>query len=86
MPRVLLITNPAAARTDARAVLAVRDTLRRAGWRVEVLATAAPGDARRFATEAATEGHGGVRRPPVGWAGTARPCRWRPGSWGAESR
>ena len=58
MPRVLLITNPAAARTDARAVLTVRDTLRAAGWRVEVLATAGPGDARRFATEAA-EDHGG---------------------------
>jgi len=59
MPRVLLITNPAAARTDARAVLTVRDTLRAGGWRVEVLATAGPGDARRFATEAAAEGHGG---------------------------
>lgn len=59
MPRVLLITNPAAARTDARAVLSVRDTLRAAGWRVEVLATAAPGDARRFATEAAQERNGG---------------------------
>jgi len=59
MPRVLLITNPAAARTDARAVLTVRDTLRAGGWRVEVLATAGPGDARRFATEAAAEDHGG---------------------------
>ena len=59
MPRVLLITNPAAARTDAQAVLAVRDTLRAGGWRVEVLATAGPGDARRFATEAAAEDHGG---------------------------
>ena len=59
MPRVLLITNPAAARTDARAVLAVRDTLRAGGWRVEVLATAGPGDARRFAAEAAGEDHGG---------------------------
>lgn len=74
MPRVLLITNPAAARTDARAVLAVRDTLRRAGWRVEVLATAAPGDARRFATEAAGEGrgHGGFDALlSVGGDGTA---------------
>lgn len=59
MPRVLLITNPAAARTDARAVLSVRDTLRGAGWRVEVLATAAPGDARRFASEAAAESRNG---------------------------
>jgi len=72
VPRVLLITNPAAARTDARAVLAVRDTLRAGGWRVEVLATAAPGDARRFATEAAAEGHGGFDALlSVGGDGTA---------------
>lgn len=72
MPRVLLITNPAAARTDARAVLSVRDTLRGAGWRVEVLATAGPGDARRFATEAAAEGQGGFDALlAVGGDGTA---------------
>ena len=72
MPRVLLITNPAAARTDARAVLSVRDILRGAGWRVEVLATAAPGDARRFATEAAAEGQGGFDALlSVGGDGTA---------------
>jgi diacylglycerol kinase (ATP) len=52
MARALLIANPAAARTDARAVTAVRDTLRRGGWAVEVLATAQRGDARRFAREA----------------------------------
>jgi diacylglycerol kinase (ATP) len=50
--RALLITNPAAARTDARAVTAIRETLRGGGWDVEVLATAAPGDARRFAATA----------------------------------
>jgi len=72
MARVLLITNPAAARTDARAVLSVRDTLRSGGWRVEVLATAAPGDARRFATEAAAEGHSGFDALlSVGGDGTA---------------
>ena len=72
MPRVLLITNPAAARTDARAVLSVRDTLRSGGWRVEVLATAAPGDARRFASEAAREGAGGFDALlAVGGDGTA---------------
>jgi len=48
----LLITNPAAARTDARAVTAIRETLRGGGWDVEVLATLGPRDARRFATEA----------------------------------
>ena len=52
MTRALLITNPAAARTDARAVTAIRETLRRGGWDVEVLATLGPRDARRFAEEA----------------------------------
>ena len=52
MTRALLITNPAAARTDARAVTAIRETLRGGGWDVEVLATLGPRDARRFATEA----------------------------------
>ncbi len=52
MTRALLITNPAAARTDARAVTTVRDTLRAGGWTVEVLATMRPGDARRFAQDA----------------------------------
>jgi diacylglycerol kinase family enzyme len=52
----LLVTNPAAARTDARAVTAVRETLRSGGWDVEVLATLGPRDARRFATEAREQG------------------------------
>ncbi len=56
MARALLIANPAAARTDARAVTTVRDTLRRGGWTVEVLATARAGDARRFAREAHAQG------------------------------
>jgi len=56
MTRALLIANPAAARTDARAVTAIRDTLRRGGWTVEVRATARPGDARRFAREALEQG------------------------------
>jgi diacylglycerol kinase family enzyme len=56
MTRALLITNPAAARTDARAVTAIRDTLRRGGWSVDVLATTQAGDARRFAAEARIQG------------------------------
>src|SRR5438876_633663 len=56
MTRALLIANPAAARTDARAVTAIRDTLRRGGWTVEVRATAQAGDARRFAREATEQG------------------------------
>jgi YegS/Rv2252/BmrU family lipid kinase len=56
MPRALLITNPAAARTDARALTAVREALRHAGWTVEVAATAKPGDARRLAVRGREEG------------------------------
>lgn len=56
MTRALLIANPAAARTDARAVTTIRDTLRRGGWTVEVRATAQAGDARRFAREATEQG------------------------------
>jgi diacylglycerol kinase (ATP) len=47
--RALLITNPAAARTQPRAVDSVMRTLRAAGWQAEVLATGGPGDARRLA-------------------------------------
>ena len=56
MTRALLITNPAAARTDARALGAIRDTLRGGGWSVEVQATTQDGDARRFAREARDQG------------------------------
>ncbi len=56
MTHALLITNPAAARTDARAVAAIRDTLRGGGWTVDVLATHAAGDARRFAEQAKGQG------------------------------
>jgi len=56
MARALLITNPAAARTDARALTAVREALRHAGWNVDVAATARPGDARRLALRGRDEG------------------------------
>ncbi len=49
MATALLITNPAAARTEPLAVNVVRDALRAAGWRTELLATGGPGDARRLA-------------------------------------
>ena len=49
MPRVLLITNPAAARTRPAPVDAVMRTFAAAGWSAEVLATGGPGDARRLA-------------------------------------
>ena len=56
MARALLITNPAAARTQQRAVAAVMRTLAGAGWSAEVLATGGPGDARRLAAYGVAEG------------------------------
>jgi diacylglycerol kinase (ATP) len=53
--RVLLITNPAAARTEMVMVRAVEETLTRGGWEVDVRATGGDGDARRFAAEAVTD-------------------------------
>ncbi|HEU4524908.1 MAG TPA: diacylglycerol kinase family protein, partial [Gemmatimonadales bacterium] len=56
MSRALLITNPAAARTQQRAVEAVMRVMRGAGWTAEVLATGGPGDARRIAEYGVSEG------------------------------
>ncbi|MBA3260843.1 MAG: diacylglycerol kinase family lipid kinase [Gemmatimonadales bacterium] len=56
MIRALLITNPAAARTQARAVEAVMRTLRAGGWEAEVLATGGPGDAKRLAEYGVAQG------------------------------
>jgi YegS/Rv2252/BmrU family lipid kinase len=50
--RALLISNPAAARTEDVTLKAVTEVLRRGGWTVEVRATGGAGDARRFAMEA----------------------------------
>ena len=49
MARALLITNPAAARTQPLGITIVRDALKAAGWMTEVLATGGAGDARRLA-------------------------------------
>jgi YegS/Rv2252/BmrU family lipid kinase len=54
--RALVITNPAAARTQPNAVSAVMRELRAAGWEAEVLATGGPGDARRLAEYGVAEG------------------------------
>ena len=56
MARALLITNPAAARTQQRAVAVVMQTLAAAGWSAEVLATGGPGDARRLAEYGVAQG------------------------------
>ncbi len=60
MTRALLISNPAAARTDERAITAVRDVLRGGGWVVELAVTAAAGDARRLAERGRDEGFDAV--------------------------
>jgi YegS/Rv2252/BmrU family lipid kinase len=49
VPRAVLITNPAAARTAPTAVNAILGALRGAGWEVEALATGGPGDAMQLA-------------------------------------
>ena len=56
MPRVLLITNPAAARTRPRSVDAIVRTLDGAGWETELMATGGPGDARRLAAYGVAQG------------------------------
>lgn len=91
MTRALLITNPAAARIDAQAVTAVRETLRSGGWQVEVLATAGRRDARRFAAEVGQQGfdlavaYGGdgtAMQVAVGLAGSGIPLGIVPGGTG----
>ena len=65
MTRALLITNPFAARADARAVTAILKILGRGGWNVDLRTIKGPGDARRIAEESRAEGfdvmvsHGG---------------------------
>ena len=51
MTRVLVITNPAAARTRPQSVDAVMRTIEAAGWQAELVATTGPGDARRLSAE-----------------------------------
>lgn len=60
MTRVLLISNPVAARTDVRAIAAVRDVLHGGGWTVELAVTTAAGDARRLAQRGRDEGFDAV--------------------------
>ncbi len=56
MPRVLLIANPNAARTQAATVRGIESVITGAGWQLEVQATGGPGDARRMAEEGVTDG------------------------------
>lgn len=91
MTRALVITNPAAARTEANAVRAVLDALRSGGWRVDVLATHGPADARRFAGEAVADGYdvvvsyggdGTAMQIAAALAGTGVPLGLVPGGTG----
>src|SRR3970282_191787 len=56
MPRVLLITNPAAARCDPDVVRVVCSVLERAGWEVDVVGTTRPGHAGELAAGAVRDG------------------------------
>jgi diacylglycerol kinase (ATP) len=56
MPRTLLITNPAAARTDPRVVRTVRRVLRGEGWQVDIEKTKHTGHAAELAAEGVRAG------------------------------
>src|SRR5258706_4156486 len=78
MTRALLITNPFAARADARAVTAILEILGRGGWNVDLKTISGPGDARRIAEESLGAGvdvlisHGGDGTAMQVAAGLAR--------------
>jgi YegS/Rv2252/BmrU family lipid kinase len=56
MARVLLITNPVAARTDPKAVRTVSTVLAGEGWEVDVVGTTRPGHAAELAAEGVRDG------------------------------
>ena len=56
MARVLLITNPMAARTDPEVVRTVSTVLGREGWDVDVVGTTRPGHAADLAAEGVRDG------------------------------
>ncbi len=91
MTRALIITNPAAARTDRIVVRAVADTLSAGGWTVELRATTGPGDARRFAADAVRDrmdvvtvfgGDGTTMQAAAALVGTGMPLGVIPGGTG----
>ena len=91
MTRALLISNPAAARTDARAIAAVRDVLHGGGWAVDLAVTTAAGDARRLAERGRDEafdavlsygGDGTAMQIAGAIAGTGIPLGLLPGGTG----
>jgi diacylglycerol kinase family enzyme len=56
MRRLLLISNPVAARTDPASELAVLEVLQRGDWQVELARTTGHGDARRLAAQGVADG------------------------------
>src|SRR5256885_7579426 len=91
MTRALLITNPFAARADARAVTAILEILGRGGWNVDLKTISGPGDARRIAEESLGAGfdvlvsHGGdgtAMQVAAGIAGSGVALRAVPGGAG----
>src|SRR6266576_2992677 len=77
MTRALLITNPFAARADARAVTAILKILGRGGWNVDLQTITGPGDARHCWSSArpaqgTPPSHRPRRRGAVRWAALLR--------------
>ena len=93
MARVLLIANPAAARTHGPAVRQIEQTFSTAGWQVETHATSGPGDARRLAhygvdqgvdVVAVLGGDGTIMQAAAGLVGTDVPLGILPGGTGNQ--
>ncbi len=93
MTRVLLIANPAAARTDAATFRGVERVFHNAGWDVEAHATSGPGDARQLAeygvkqhvdVVAVLGGDGTIMQAAAGLVGTGVPLGVIPGGTGNQ--
>jgi YegS/Rv2252/BmrU family lipid kinase len=91
MARVLLITNPVAARHDQQTPRRVAESLGLAGWSVEVAVTTGPGDARELARQgveagvdviAVFGGDGTTMQAAASMIGTGVPLALIPGGTG----
>ncbi|MBI4421155.1 MAG: diacylglycerol kinase family lipid kinase [Gemmatimonadetes bacterium] len=91
MPRVLLITNPAAARTSPEVAVTVCRVLEGAGWVVDVAPTTGPGDAGRLAAQGVADrvdaiavygGDGTTMQATNGMIGSGIPLALIPGGTG----
>ena len=91
MQRILLITNPAAARTRQAVTNTVHSVLKREGWSVDVVETTGHGDAARVARAGADDkvdavaiygGDGTIMQAVAGLAGSNIPVGLIPGGTG----